>query len=152
RRSQKNVNKERDDLAALTFDYMQNLQLVLIPMQDLFYLTQLTVSVFCIHDLKTNTAYFYIFPENIAPKEPDEQIIGEATREISESVHAALLPIPAILKTAQRIRKRTNPAARALTTLSKLVKNSTYSKTSYGQGFLLLDSGTDDPNRILSSF
>ncbi|KAF2902830.1 hypothetical protein ILUMI_03357 [Ignelater luminosus] len=64
--------KKRDDLAAVAFDYMQNLQLPFIPVQDLFYLTQLSVLVFCIHDLKTDKAYFYVHPENIASKGPVE--------------------------------------------------------------------------------
>lgn len=64
--------KQRDDLGALAFDYMQNLQLPLIPVQDLFYMTQLAVSVFCIHDMKTDKSYYYVYSENTAAKSPNE--------------------------------------------------------------------------------
>ncbi|CAH1113216.1 unnamed protein product [Psylliodes chrysocephalus] len=45
--------KIHDDLVVITFDYMQNVHLPEVPVQDLFYLTQLTVSIFGIHDCKT---------------------------------------------------------------------------------------------------
>lgn len=64
--------KQRENLGALAFDYMQNLQLPFIPVQDLFYLTQLTVSVFCIHDMKTDKSYYYVYSENTAAKGPNE--------------------------------------------------------------------------------
>lgn len=64
--------KQRNDLAVVCFDYMQNLHLPLIPVQDSFYLTQLTVSVFCIHDMKSDKSYFYIYPETAAGKSPNE--------------------------------------------------------------------------------
>lgn len=64
--------KQREDLGALAFDYMQNLQLPVIPVQDLFYLTQLTVSVFCVHDLTTDKAYYYVYTETTAAKSPNE--------------------------------------------------------------------------------
>nr|CAI5855327.1 unnamed protein product [Callosobruchus analis] len=64
--------KQRNDLGVICFDYMQNLQLPFIPVQDVFYLTQLTVSLFCIHDMKSDKSYFYINPENAAAKSPNE--------------------------------------------------------------------------------
>lgn len=64
--------KQRDDLGVISFDYMQNLHLPLIPVQDVFYLTQLTVSVFGIHDLKSGKAYFYLYTEDAAGKSPNE--------------------------------------------------------------------------------
>lgn len=64
--------KKRSDIAAIAFDFMQNLQLPEVPVQDLFYLSQLNVSVFCIHDLRTGKAYFYIYHEGIATKGPNE--------------------------------------------------------------------------------
>ena len=50
-------NKE-DDTVALVFDYMQNQPLPLIPVQEVFYLRQLWVNIFCIHNLSTNTSKF----------------------------------------------------------------------------------------------
>nr|CAI5843417.1 unnamed protein product [Callosobruchus analis] len=64
--------KQRNDLGVICFDYMQNLQLPLIPVQDVFYLTQLTVSLFCIHDMRSDKSYFNINPENAAAKSPNE--------------------------------------------------------------------------------
>lgn len=64
--------KNRDDLVALSFDYMQNVHLPEIPVQDLFYLTQLTVNVFGIHNLKTGEAYYYVYHEGIGGKGPNE--------------------------------------------------------------------------------
>lgn len=64
--------KERNDIEAIAFDFMQNLHLPEVPVQDLFYLTQLSVNVFCIHNLNTGKAYFYLYHEGIANKGPNE--------------------------------------------------------------------------------
>jgi len=42
---------------------MQNIQIPKIPVQELFYLRQLTVSVFCITNIKANTSSLYIYDE-----------------------------------------------------------------------------------------
>ena len=59
-------------IAGLSFDFMQNLQLPQIPIQDTFYLRQLSVSVFNVHDLRSGRARFYLYHEGIARKSPDE--------------------------------------------------------------------------------
>jgi len=64
--------KNRDDLMALSFDFMQNVHLPEVPVQDLFYLTQLNVNIFGIHNLKTGKAIYYIYHEGIAKKGPNE--------------------------------------------------------------------------------
>lgn len=64
--------QQREDLAAFCFDFMQNLQLPEFPTQDKFYLSQLTVSLFCITDLKTQKSFFYIYHEGQAAKGPNE--------------------------------------------------------------------------------
>lgn len=51
---------------------MMNLQLPEIPIQETFYLRQLTVNVFCITNLKTNFSKFYVYHEGIAGKGPNE--------------------------------------------------------------------------------
>nr|CAH7748233.1 unnamed protein product [Callosobruchus chinensis] len=71
-RNQVQECKERNDVEAIAFDYMQNLQLPIIPVQDLFYLTQLTVSVFCITNIKTRKSVFYVHHEAEARKSPNE--------------------------------------------------------------------------------
>lgn len=71
----KNVKKEvqeRNDMVGLCFDFMQNAHLPIIPVQDLFYLTQLTVNIFGIHDLESGKSQFYIYHEGTANKGPDE--------------------------------------------------------------------------------
>ena len=63
-------NDER--VLGLSFDYMQNIGLPNIPVQDLFYLRQLSVFPFCIHNLKDGKAHFYLYHEGEAKKGPDE--------------------------------------------------------------------------------
>ncbi|KAK4879662.1 hypothetical protein RN001_007808 [Aquatica leii] len=65
--------QQREDLAAFCFDFMQNLQLPEFPTQDKFYLSQLTVSLFCITNLKTQKSFFYIYHEGQAAKGPNEK-------------------------------------------------------------------------------
>ncbi|PSN37001.1 hypothetical protein C0J52_21526 [Blattella germanica] len=44
------------DTAVLSFDYMHNLPLPNIPVQEVFYLRELWCFAFCIHNVKTNRA------------------------------------------------------------------------------------------------
>lgn len=70
-----NVTKmcaERDDVCGITFDFMQNLPLPDIPVQEIFYYRQLWVYAFQIHNLKDNTGHFYTYHEGQAYKGPDE--------------------------------------------------------------------------------
>lgn len=64
--------KEENDVLGVCFDFMQNLQLPQIPVQEVFYLRQLTVNVFNIHNLANNKGKFYIYHEGTAKKSPDE--------------------------------------------------------------------------------
>lgn len=64
--------KERDDVAVITFDFMQNLPLPHIPIQNIFYLRQLWVHCFGIKDLKTGKSTFYMYHEGIANKGANE--------------------------------------------------------------------------------
>ena len=64
--------KTNENVLALSFDYMQNLHLPETPVQDLFYLTQLTVNVFNIHNFKTGESFFYIYHEGNGNKGPNE--------------------------------------------------------------------------------
>jgi hypothetical protein len=56
----------------LCFDYMQNLPLPKIPVQDVFYLRQLWVNVFCVHNMKTRKYVMYVYHEGTARKGPNE--------------------------------------------------------------------------------
>lgn len=79
RRSSKFYKKLKDEtestgtgVLALAFDFMQNIQLPKTPVGDVFYYQQLTVSVFCIHNIKENTARMYIYHEGEAKKTANE--------------------------------------------------------------------------------
>nr|CAI5850994.1 unnamed protein product [Callosobruchus analis] len=63
---------EREDVCAISFDYMQNLPLPNIPVQEIFYFRQLWVYAFQVHNLKTNKGHFYTYHEGQAHKGPDE--------------------------------------------------------------------------------
>lgn len=63
---------ERNDVIGISFDYMQNLPLPNIPVQEMFYYRQLWVYAFQIHNLKNNTGHFYTYHEGQAHKGPDE--------------------------------------------------------------------------------
>lgn len=56
----------------LAFDYMQNLPLPVLPVQEVFYLRQLWVYEFCVHNMKTGKATFYSYHEGQALKGPNE--------------------------------------------------------------------------------
>lgn len=64
--------QENDTVLGLCFDFMQNLPLPHIPVQDIFYLRQLWVNVFCIHDIKANKAVMYVYHEGQAKKGANE--------------------------------------------------------------------------------
>ncbi|XP_046666325.1 uncharacterized protein LOC124358073 [Homalodisca vitripennis] len=61
-----------ENIGGICIDYMQNLQLPTIPVQETFYLRQLTVSVFCVHNLKDNSVVFFMYHEGIGGKGPNE--------------------------------------------------------------------------------
>lgn len=61
-----------DSIIALSIDYMQNISLPTVPVQQTFYLRQLTVNVFSIHNLKDNSAVFFVYEESEAGKGSNE--------------------------------------------------------------------------------
>lgn len=67
--SKKKVNK---NTLAITFDYCSNVSLPKLPVQELYYMRQLTVNIFSIHDVKQNKASCYMYHEGQAKKGPDE--------------------------------------------------------------------------------
>lgn len=50
----RNKVKSDETILVICIDYMQNLQLPSIPIQEALYLRKLVVSVFCIHNLRDN--------------------------------------------------------------------------------------------------
>ena len=83
RRSKKFYNKLQNEsnsktkqneqhVLAIAFDYMQNIPLPMIPVQETFYLRQLSDNLFSIHDVKCNKGHVYVYLEGTARKSPDE--------------------------------------------------------------------------------
>ncbi|KAJ8968604.1 hypothetical protein NQ317_015889 [Molorchus minor] len=62
------LRETQDDVTVLTFDFMQNLPLPHISIQEIFYLRQLWVNCFGVKNLKTNETVFYVFHEGVANK------------------------------------------------------------------------------------
>lgn len=70
---QQDMTKNKDeDTVVLCFDFMQNLPLPNIPVQEVFYMRQLWLNVFCVHDMKANKASMYTYHEGEANKSPEE--------------------------------------------------------------------------------
>jgi hypothetical protein len=67
-------------VAAITFDFRQNLPLPHIPVQEIFYMRQLCVYTFGIHNLKTTKTHFFENHEGTAKK--------GATQVIHENIPA----------------------------------------------------------------
>ncbi|PSN34606.1 hypothetical protein C0J52_22019 [Blattella germanica] len=64
--------KDRNDTAGIVFDYMQNLPLPLLSIQEMFYLRKLWHMVFCVHKLADDKSVFYTYHEGTCKKGPDE--------------------------------------------------------------------------------
>lgn len=58
--------------AAICIDFMANVSLPCIPVQDVYYLRQLTVNTLGIHDLKTKRMTCFIYHEGVGGKGPNE--------------------------------------------------------------------------------
>ncbi|CAH1973033.1 unnamed protein product [Acanthoscelides obtectus] len=63
---------EREDVGGIVFDYIQNMPLPVIPVQEMFYYRQLRLYGFEIHDLRNDTGHFYTYHEGQAAKGPNE--------------------------------------------------------------------------------
>lgn len=66
------TDNQDDDTVAICSDYMSNLPLLNIPVQEVFYMRQIWVNTFCIHNMTTNKATFCTYNEGEANKSPDE--------------------------------------------------------------------------------
>lgn len=64
--------KDNMHVGGLVFDYMQNLPLPHIPVQEIFYLRQLWVNCFCVHNLKTQKSLLFVYHEGRANKGANE--------------------------------------------------------------------------------
>lgn len=68
----KKLGIDTPNVTGLAFDYMQNLALPFIPVQEMFYLRKLWHYVFGIHNLSNNESVFYTYHEGQGRKGPDE--------------------------------------------------------------------------------
>ncbi|PSN43163.1 hypothetical protein C0J52_09909 [Blattella germanica] len=57
------ICKETKDVMAIAFDFMQNLPLPFMPVQEMFYLRKLWYYVFNIHDIGRGASVFYTYTE-----------------------------------------------------------------------------------------
>lgn len=76
-------------ILSLSFDYMQNLTVPLIPVQETYYLCQVNINVFCIHNNKKNNAKIYLYHEGQGRKGPNEVcsfLMDYLDNEISDEV------------------------------------------------------------------
>nr|CAH7738846.1 unnamed protein product [Callosobruchus chinensis] len=82
---------ERPEVMGIAFDYIQNLPLPNISVQEIFYFRELWVYGFKIHNLENNTGHFYTYHEDQALKGPNEvcsflydYILNHIPEEITE--------------------------------------------------------------------
>lgn len=66
------VSRSQTSIAGIVFDFMQNLPLPAMPVQDMFYLRKLWHYVFCVNSLGDTKSVFYTYHEGVAKKGPDE--------------------------------------------------------------------------------
>ena len=61
-------SKTEPRVLGLCFDFMKNLPLPEIPVQETFYLRQLWLNVFCVFNMKTGKSHIFVYSEGIAKK------------------------------------------------------------------------------------
>lgn len=64
--------KSDESVCGLVFDFMQNLPLPDIPVQEIFYMRQIWVYAFCVTNLKNNSSRIYLYNEGTAKKGANE--------------------------------------------------------------------------------
>ncbi|CAH1109920.1 unnamed protein product [Psylliodes chrysocephalus] len=72
KKSVQELNKIYPKVSGIVSDYMQNLPLPLMPVQEMFHLRKLCYYVFNIQDFKTVMSIFYNYPEGECKKGPKE--------------------------------------------------------------------------------
>ena len=66
--------KDATDIAIISFNFKQNFPLPHKPTGEIFYLRQVWLYVFGIHDCGSNAAMMYCWPESIARKGSNEVV------------------------------------------------------------------------------
>ncbi|KAJ4441881.1 hypothetical protein ANN_11741 [Periplaneta americana] len=70
------LSKNDPKVSDIVFDFMKDLPLPLLPVQEMFYLRKFWYYVFNVHDLKTGQSVFYNYSEGEAKKGPNERRIA----------------------------------------------------------------------------
>ncbi len=70
----KELTKNDNKTFAICFDYEKNLPLPVTKVSSEYYMRQLWVHNFCIHNLKTDSAEIFLYSEHFAGKGPNEVI------------------------------------------------------------------------------
>ena len=73
-RSDTRLAKDSDHVACITFDFEQNFPLPSIPVGEVFYMHQLWLYVFGIHNCGSNDVHMYCWPETVAGRGSDEVV------------------------------------------------------------------------------
>ena len=68
------ISSKDPSVSALSFDFMQNIQLPKTPVQDVYYLRQLTYNLFSIQNLGQNKSKIYTYHEGLAKKGANEVV------------------------------------------------------------------------------
>ena len=71
-RTSTQMAKDNENIASIAFDFEQNFPLPHIPAGEIFYLHQIWLHVFGIHDCGENNAAMYCWPETVARKGSNE--------------------------------------------------------------------------------
>lgn len=69
---QSQEGKDEKHILSLAFDYMKTVSIPKIPVQELYYMRQLSVNCFGIHNLKSNDTTLFLYHEGVARKGPNE--------------------------------------------------------------------------------
>lgn len=73
--------KESKDKAAIVFEYMQNIPLPKILVQEIFYYRNLCHYVFCVHDISQDESVFYTYHKGLAKKSPKRSMHFRESRD-----------------------------------------------------------------------
>lgn len=82
---QSEEGKNENHILALAFDYMKTISIPKLPVQELYYMRQLSVNCFGIHNLKSNDTTLFLYHEGIARKGPNEvcSFLNEYLKSVS---------------------------------------------------------------------
>uniref|UniRef100_A0A1B6L2H9 DUF7869 domain-containing protein n=3 Tax=Cicadellinae TaxID=33370 RepID=A0A1B6L2H9_9HEMI len=83
---QSEEGKNEKHVLSLAFDYMKTISIPKLPVQELYYMRQISVNVFGIHNLKDNKTTIFLYHEGVAKKSPNEvcSFLNEYLKSVSD--------------------------------------------------------------------